>query len=190
MTAQIPDYYHYKGRNHQIIAMTNPIDFNPEDYGFRPAAPHTACWRGYICQYDITDDQLFLSKLWVNQEVDDPYPVFDGVSPTLDRNESMMVYKELRHRIDYDGRVVVGSGFLREYYIHMGFQRAWAFRNVYELVFEHGKVIRKINHSKVAEGIRKKIAEDPHFLDAMQSDIVRFVNESFSLDKDVKAWWI
>ena len=70
MTAQIPDMYRYQGRNHEIIAISNPIDFNPEDYGFRPVAPHTACWRGYFCQYDIRDDQLFLSKFWVNQEED------------------------------------------------------------------------------------------------------------------------
>lgn len=189
MTGQIPDTYRYKGRNYSIIALTNPIDFRPEEYGFTPVAPHTACWRGYFCLYDITDEQLFLNKLWICNG-DNPYPELDGVFPVLDKRESMMVYKDLQHKIDYTGRIVVGSGFLREYYVHMGYQWAWAYRNVYELVFEHGKVIQKINHSKIVEGIRKKIAEDPHFQDAMHSDIVRFINESFSMDKDVKAWWI
>ena len=59
----------------------------------------------------------------------------------------------------------------------------------YDLVFEHGKVVRKINHSKIVEGIRKKINEDPEF-DEMRGDIIGFIQESFSLDAKVKAWWI
>ena len=70
----------------------------------------------------------------------------------------------------------------------MDFQGAWAY-NVYELVFEHGKMIRKINHSKVGEEIRKRLAEDPDFLD-MREGLLRFIDEKFSSNKDVKSWWI
>ncbi len=190
MTGQIPDTYRYNGRKYSIIALTSPIDFNPEDYGFRPKAPTTACWRGYVCEYEITDDQLYLSRFDVYCG-DDPYPVFDGVSPVKGRDfRHMMVYRNLHHVIDYDGSIVVGTGFLSKYYIHMGFQRAWAYRNVYELVFQHGKVISRIDHSKAVAKIRKQVDQNPDFSGELYGNLQDFIHDSFSLDKDVKAWWI
>lgn len=191
MTAQAPDTYLYNGQEYNIVAMTSPIDFNPEEFGFRPVAPTTACWRGYICEYTVTDEELYLSKLRIFCD-NNPYPVFEDVSPVKDKVKysPFMVYDHLHHNIDYTGSIVVGSRFLEQYYIHMGFQRAWAYENVYELKLEHGKVIRMIDHSKVVEEIRMKINEDPDFDDRLHNDICRFVEESFSLDKDVKAWWI
>ena len=41
-----------------VPAVSAPKNFHPEEYGFRPVSPHTACWRGYFCQYDITDDHI------------------------------------------------------------------------------------------------------------------------------------
>ena len=61
---------------------------------------------------------------------------------------------------------------------------------MYELKFENGRMIGMTDHSKMVEEIRKQIEKDPDFLNRIHSDIVRFVDESFSLDKDVKAWWI
>ena len=63
MTGQIPDTYRYQGEDYSVIAMTTPIDFDPRDFGFKPEAPNTACWRGYVCHYEITDEEFFLKKL-------------------------------------------------------------------------------------------------------------------------------
>ncbi len=191
MTAQIEDKYSYKGRKYNVVAMTSPIDFDPEEYGFRPVAASTACWRGYVCEYAITDKELYRRRLNIFCG-DNPYPEFEGVMPVKDKKKYsyFMVYDHLHHSIDYTGSIVVGSGFLQQYYIHMGFQRAWAYKNVYELKFENGRVVRMIDHSKTVEESRKQIDEDPEFQDTIHGDIVQFINESFSLDKDVKAWWI
>ena len=191
MTAQIPDTYHYKGKKYSIIAMSAPIDFDPVEYGFFPISPHTACWRGYVCEYEITDDELYLRRLsiWCGNH---GYPEFDGILPVEDTKNfgHFMVYENLHHHMDYTGSIVVGSGFLKQYYIHMGFQRAWAYKNVFELKFEHGRVKEKIDHSEYVKGVRKKIKEDPEYLDKVFSSITGFIDESFSLDKNIKAWWI
>ncbi len=191
MTGQIEDTYRYKGKEHSIIAMTTPIEFDPEEYGFHPEAPHTACWRGYVCHYDIVANQLALTKLEIFCG-ENPYPVFDGVAPVKDRRKwsNMMIYRNLRHVIDYDGSIVVGSGFLNQYYIHMGFQRAWAYENVYELMFEHGKVIKTVDHSDFVQKFRDEIKRNPDFLKELHSDIPRFIDDSFSRDARIKAWWL
>ena len=36
MTAQIPDTYRYKKKVYDIVAMTNPMGFNPRNYGLEP----------------------------------------------------------------------------------------------------------------------------------------------------------
>lgn len=54
-------------------------------------------------------------------------------------------------------RNLVGKGFLREYYIHMGYQRAWAYENLRELIFENGKLMETFDHSEMAKKLRKEI---------------------------------
>ena len=40
-------------------------------------------------------------------------------------------------------------------------------------------MVRIIDHSKMVEEIRKRLAEDPDFMDNMRDDLVRFIDESF-----------
>ena len=192
MTAQITDQYTYKGEEYSIIAMTESIEFDPEQYGFHPEAPHTACWRGYWCEFLITDEALLLDTLHIYSG-DHDYPEFNGVQPQASKEEwdDMATYYGLNFPIDYSGSIVLGSGFLERYYIHMGFQRAWAYENVIELVFKHGRVTDRKDHGETVAKIREEIDRDPEgFRDRMHADIPRFVDNSFSLDTSIKAWWI
>ncbi|MDO4837648.1 MAG: hypothetical protein Q4B32_04570 [Clostridia bacterium] len=191
MTAQIADEYKVSGKKYEIIAMSAPVTFDPSDYGFHPTAPHTACWRGYWCDYKVTSKQLMLDKLHIYCG-DDCYPVFRGVTPQNDPvgGGSMKLYKGLNQLVDYDGSLVLGRGFINRYYIHMGFQRAWAYEEVKELVFEHGMVVRTVDHSDFVAALREQIDHDPKFMNDLQDNIIKFVHDSFSLDAKTKAWWI
>lgn len=40
--------------------------------------------------------------------------------------------------INYSGDIVIGTGFIDKYNIHMGYQQAYAYEKVYELIFEQG----------------------------------------------------
>ena len=63
MTAQIPDTYRYKSKVYDIVAMTNPMGFDPKDYGLEPHSSCTACWRGYWCEYVIKYGKLIMERL-------------------------------------------------------------------------------------------------------------------------------
>jgi len=91
----------------------------------------------------------------------------------------------------YTGQIVVGAGFLLEYYLHMGYQRAWAYKILLEFVFKEGKLIETIDHSSMADKLRTEINEDPKgFMDKIRGNIGHYVDESFSLDFASKCWWL
>lgn len=210
MTAQIGDIYKHKNKEYSIVAMSAPINFYPHDYGLNPQSRCTACWNGYWCEYHIEDDMLLLKNLFMyNSEGN--YPPLNGVKiaertyheavcMTLGEKKSKKIMMEdnMGHReyrnvnlpIEYTGKILVGDEFIQEYYIHMGYQRAWAYKKLLEFVFETGKLTKTIDHSDMAEQMRIELRDGNKMIDNEQHDIPLFVEKSFSLDMKDKAWWI
>ena len=62
MTAQIGDKYKYQKQEFTIVALSSRMLFDPKDFGLEPNSRSTACWRGYWCEYDITDEELLLKN--------------------------------------------------------------------------------------------------------------------------------
>lgn len=191
MTAQIGDSFKYKGENYQIAAISEPIRFQPQDYGITPVAASTACWRGYWCEYEISERGIILENLYINSR-DEYYPDINGVGPQKEDGKyfeymDCHFYKNLNLVMDFTGKILLGKGFLRKYYIHMGYQRAWAYEVLKELVFEDGRLIETVDHSEMAKKIRKEIDGQSGSED---KNIEKFVTDSFSLRMEDKAWWI
>lgn len=197
MTAQVGDSFKYKKREYNIVAISNPLEFKPEDYGITPESYCTACWAGYWCEYEISDEGIVLENFYINSK-DDFYPEINGVLPlsagkkSKDRFRYMghHLYKGVNIKMPYTGKIVVGKDFMREYYIHMGYQRAWAYKELKEFVFEEGVLLDVIDHSSVAEELRKQIKEDPDFWHKLHDNIPMFVDNSFDLSLATKAWWV
>ncbi len=198
MTAQISDTYLYKEEKYNIVAFSEPLTFRPQDYGLVPQGLSTACYNGYWCEYEITDTGLFLKNLYINTE-DDNYPPINGISPFNGSRIEMKrlsimgahLYKEVNLPLSYTGRIVAGRDFLKKYYIHMGYQRAWSYGILLEFVFDEGRLIEIVDHSEMAELIRMEIEEDPKaFRKKLDHDVSAFVDNSFSLDIKVKCWWM
>lgn len=199
MTAQIGDTFKFKGEDYSIVAISTPIGFNPQNYGITPEPICTACWNGYWCEYEISDTGIFLKDLYINSK-DDYYPEINGVSPQNKKKEGKRqhqymghhLYKNLNISLEYTGKILVGKGFLREYYIHMGYQRAWAYEVLEELVFQKGKLIKTFQHNEMARKIREEIDSESSNKEKTSKDIniPLFVEKSFSLDMKDKAWWI
>ena len=153
MTAQIGDIYKYQKKEFTVVALSSVMLFDPKNYGMEPHASSTACWRGYWCEYAIEDDELLLNDLYLYNS-DDKYPSLNGVEVSLPEFKEYKcqggkkiimkahfghrVYKDVNMPIPYTGKILLGDGFMREYYIHMGFQRGWAYKKLIELVFEEG----------------------------------------------------
>ena len=202
MTAQISDKFFYNEKEHNLVAISERITFRPEEYGITPKMMHTACYRGFYCEYVIKEDILYLEKFTVNS-ADGNYPEINGKTAIPDPwyvkfcNERKQEfkgpceYKNLELPIEFSGKMVLGADFLREYYIHMGFQRAWAYKELIELEIEEGIVINVIDHSEKAEALRKGIDIDKsEFDDRLRESGPQFVSDSFSLELVDKTWWI
>lgn len=196
MTAQIGDQFRYEGLEYSIVAISEPLRFDPSKYGITPVAVCSACWQGYWCHYDITSEGIFLEDLYISSK-DDYYPAIEGVTPLRQPDSEAnlvymghQVYKGLHIKMPYTGKLLIGKEFLHDYYIHMGYQRAWAYNVLVQLVFKNGRVIEQTDESKTAEQIRKKLAEDKKYEKMLSKNPKKFVNECFSLDYDVKAWWL
>lgn len=193
MTAQIGDSFNFKGNNYSIVAISKPIKFDPSDYGLKPVACCTACWNGYWCDYDISKDGIFLRNLYVNTEGE--YPEINGIKAQGDSNNPRTlvffghhVYKDLNIPIDYTGKILVGDKFIHKYYIHMGYQRAWAYEILIELCFKKGKLVNEIDQSKKSEELREKFDRGEIKENSLIS-IKNFVKECFSLKYSDKVWW-
>lgn len=60
--------------------------------------------------------------------MNDNYPDLNGV--TFEKNETgpvsymeYKIYNDLNMKMEYHGRILVGSGLIHDYYIHMGYQK-------------------------------------------------------------------
>ena len=156
MTAQIGDIYKYGKKEYRIVAMSAGMPFNPKYYGLEPHPSSTACYRGYWCEYSVDDEKLVLKNMYMFN-MDDNYPPLNGIEvapqeyeecwgskPGMKGIQKITVpaymghraYKELNMLIPYTGKILLGDGFMHEYYIHMGFQRAWAYKKLIEFVFD------------------------------------------------------
>lgn len=196
MTAQIGDRFKFEGTEYSIVAISEPLSFEPREYGITPEAACTACWNGFWCVYNITEKGIYLEDLYINSK-DDYYPDIEGVAPLSEEDSGKRfaymghhLYKGLNLKVPYSGKILVGDGFIHDYYIHMGYQRAWAYKVLTELIFENGELIETNDQSHIAAEIREKSSKDNNFEKKLHRNIPRFVNESFALDYGTKAWWL
>ena len=188
MTAQIEDKYTYKNSQYCIVSMSKRIEFNPRTYGLNVSSACTGCWRGYWCEYEIYDGGIVLKKLFVHTS-DDNYPDINGikVNESNDPYEYMghRVYNDLNVGINYTGKILLGDGYMPEYYIHAGFQRAWAYKVLKEFVFENGILVKINDYSDIVEAIREE-AKSRGF---RESGLSRIAVEKLALDYDIDAFW-
>ena len=196
MTAQIGDRFQYKGTSYSVVAMSIPLHFDPKEYGITPESVCTACWAGFWCEYNITDEGIYLENLYINSS-DGYYPEIAGVLPWSNGKNGKAVeymghrlYKGIHLRMPYSGKILAGDEFMPQYYIHMGYQRAWGYKVLKELVFEDGVLLEVNDQSQVAAEIREIMNANQEFGAGQCSSIERFVDDSFSLDYGIKAWWL
>lgn len=166
MTAQVPDTCIYRGEEYSLCAFSDGEPFEPKAHGYRPVGTSTACYRGYACQYEVREDQLFLRKLYINhQESNLPAsakkapPVLNGVvpQPAKSRIGGGWEFHDIGMPILYTGGLVLGAGFIRALYVHMGFHPAWKYERVHELVFEEGILDSAIDLSARMAEIRERV---------------------------------
>lgn len=198
MTAQRGDIYKHNGKEYTLIALSSSLPFDPKNYALEPHTRSTACYRGYWCTYAIEDEILHLEELYIFNR-DGNYPTLNGVdiseeeytealvirnrvkrTELIPKYAGHRVYKNINLPVSYTGKMLLGKDFIRDYYIHLGFQRYWAYKHLIELVFEDGILVETNDYSDVAKQQRellKQLESNPNFLD--NCDTSSFIKDAY-----------
>lgn len=203
MTAQIGDRYIFEDNSYTISAISKPIGFDPYDYDLYPVMMSTACHRGYWCNYKITSDGIYLDKLYIHCANND-YPEINGKGIERDANGEpleymgFMVYSNLDLKIKYTGEILVGDGFIVDYYRHIGYQKFYSYKVLKEFVFSRGELLEIKDHSKLAADVRQYIEQAVRENDEKFHLIIRrgggygriYAEECLSEEEREPYWWI
>jgi len=179
MTAQISDTFIYKSDRYSLIGKMGGHLFSPFKYGMIPEELHTACYQGYYSTYQIKGEKLYLQRLTI-REKNGNYPPINGIDP--DKQEFEANYKDLNLIITFDGKLRLAKGFINDFYIHMGFQKASAFKKILDLTLEEGRVTEVLDRSKEAKTKRGSFKKKYDSNEDWNESIL----EAFSLDMDFK----
>ncbi len=183
MTAQFEDMCEYQNAEYEIVGVNGFGLFLPANHGLRPAPKCTACWRGFVCRYRVESDRLILSDLCLY--TDEIPPVLFGVKPQI-RFEQLspgdFIYPHLNHSVTFTGGLLLARDFIRGLMVNMGFQSAWKYREVHELIFQDGRLIEQRDVSARIAELRQKLSQQP--LEPIHPDqkteVKNWINECFS----------
>lgn len=197
MTTQIDDKFKYKGKEYSVAGISEPELIDPSSaFGLEPLSVCTACWRGYQACFAVIDSHLVLDDLYVylfsaeqsedsdlqENSVEGEIPEINDVSPIKleDMDSFNTLYRGLNYQLDYTGGLLIADGFIQGLYVHMGFQKPWKYETVIELLFEEGKLIKKIDQSeKMAEFRENLLDPDNTEQQPGYESISQYVDESF-----------
>lgn len=160
MTAQITDSFVLQGQKYSIVGVNGGLLFLPPEYGLRPLPRITSCWRGYVCTYTTVQNELFLDTLQTN--LDQEGPAINNVRPVFStQNTFNNVYTNLNLHMDFTGGILIGTGFIQQLYVHMGFHPAWKYETVFELSISQGNVMETRDVSREMAVLRDKMTRQP-----------------------------
>jgi hypothetical protein len=130
MTAQVPETLLIDGEKHALF--TEPLEAYFKELGSRPdfQAPHTACWRGYVGQWELNDNKLYLRRLSGG--------LTDGKTVTLKSIFPKGPYPVFARW--FTGVLIVPQGEMLEY-IHMGY--ASIYEDELRLKIKRGVLVSK-----------------------------------------------
>jgi hypothetical protein len=108
----------------------------------------------------------------------------NGKSPTRPQDEDSWFnnhYNTVNLELDYSGGILLASGFIDRYYVHMGYHPAWKYKTVHELIFENGRLVKHQDLTEAVAEIRKRVDDDESESSDMpgRKEIKEFVARSF-----------
>lgn len=177
MTAQQHDLCDFQGTTYQLVGVRGYGLFEPREYGLRPGFASTSCERGYVCHYVVAADRLTLTGLSLS--TGSPPPMLLGVR-ALTEPRFGFAYRRLRCPIEFSGQLLIGTEFISELYIHMGFQPAWKYRSVLELAFDEGRLLSSTDRSDWAAAERMRMGNGDW--QPGREELPEWIARSFRLD--------
>ena len=178
MTGQISDSFLYEGEVYSLVGYDKGEPFTPLDYDILPKAPHTACWRGFVLYYKLDNKTLLLQDMQLNA---DEAKEINGVKPKKTEESIKFHYQDLNLKLDYTGKLLIARDFIKEMYVHMGFQRASSYRKVVELKFKNGELLETNDLSEKMKKRRKEDSDEDAIPKSMgEGDLMEWIKRTFS----------
>ncbi|WNG46798.1 hypothetical protein F0U60_23755 [Archangium minus] len=165
MTAQISDSVQYTNRTFSLRGVKGSGLFEPRQHGLNPQMVSTACYRGYICTYDVSNGGLFLEELLLGLEPREELaarhgkgkPLFGRVPRYMGQPHGSVVYEQLHWPTLFSGGLLVATDFIQELSVHTGIHPAWRFKEVHELLFEEGRLVEAFDCSVAMTRVRERM---------------------------------
>ena len=187
VTAQQPDVVLVDRVHFEIVGVEGGPLFDPSTEGIEPSMITTACWRGYICTYTTAGGRLRLRnlELGVKSILNGEQLTEDSVVLGVKVGMPLWSYvlRRLSLPVPFSGGLLLGKGFIRSLYEHMGFHPAWKYERVLELLLTDGVVTDCLDRSSAVAEVRSKIEagtmSDP---DESNGDLLKWIDRSFTLD--------
>jgi hypothetical protein len=180
MTAQINDTFLFHGETFNVAAIKGERLLRPQDFGMTPIMLHTACWRGYYCTYVLDQGELYLAEMTM-REKDENYLPVGGVDHKMINKQA--VYNGLRVRMPFTGRMLLGKDFIREMYVHMGFQRPIGYQTVFEVGLKDGIILFEADRSLQIAEMRSRFLKDLKSPNA-EKELTDWIQHTFSRELD------
>ncbi|MHA1112536.1 MAG: hypothetical protein ACTSRE_15690 [Promethearchaeota archaeon] len=183
ITGQVPEQVLYNNEVYALAGVKGIGLFSPEEFGITPQMASTACWRGFQMGYKIDKGELLLNWMFIRTDLSNPPSIneVDGQIVTEEYSMFSHRYEGLNIKSHFTGKFLIGKDFIRDLYVHMGFQKPITYKTVLEVFVEEGTVIEIKDRSVENEKFRK---EAQHF-DPEKESVQKFVHDSFSLDYDL-----
>ncbi|MBT9155701.1 MAG: Penicillin-binding protein 4* [Firmicutes bacterium] len=178
MTAQIADTFLFKGEPYSLIGMSGGALTEPEQFGMEPEMLHTACYRGFYATYELLGDALYLRSLTLREKNGNYRPI-RGIKPV--KEDCKATYQGLSVVVAFTGKIRLAKDFIRELYIHMGYQKPTAFKTVLDVTLEAGRVVEIKDRSQEVEAKRGAFKKHYESVNMLQA-----IDEAFSLDMDLE----
>jgi len=162
MSAQTPDYFIHEDFKY-CFSSTQFLKevFSMEKLGINPDEPDTACWRGYVATFSVIEKMLVLKDLHTNNGygilsiLKKPVTI-NGKKPEVIKFGGDWKYYDVNLPIEFTGKILITDDFIKERYVHMGFQSPLSFRRVMKLKFDNGFLIDSKDVSKVIARLRQR----------------------------------
>lgn len=188
MTQQIPDLFNYKDQHLRVSDIEGSGLHVASDFKIKTRSATTACWRGFVMQYVITDNQLMLDNIWFKPETQE-LPKINGIEPIPITREAeptwafffSHAYKNLNKKVSFNGSLEIRKYITESQFIEMGFMSPNVHRTALKLDFKDGMIVDAEDISQQGEwekgeptGIKPK-SMDPE-------DVDEWVRERFALE--------
>ena len=183
MTGQISDSVIFQGEKYSLAEFEGDSLFDPAIYGLKPSVLSTACWRGFVCTYKVFRKRLKLCKLSIELESEEYETLFKALgidfNANTDKHTRESELSDLAVDIGFTGTMLIGRDFRNDLYIHMGFQSASSYKDVWSLDFDNGEL-------KAADDISLEMEEyrESYFQrlrsDGYPNDLMKWIEERFS----------